>query len=69
MLERVQVITEEGEAKFAVIPFAEYIEVRELLADEEKLADYLDYLHMQNTKVQAQGHYSLAEVRTTLQID
>jgi hypothetical protein len=68
MLERIQVITEDGEAKFAVIPFAEYVEVRELLADEEKLADYLDYLHMQNVKRQAEGRHSLTEVRATLQV-
>ena len=43
MLDQVQVIKERDEAKFAVIPFEEYLFLKELLSDEEKLADYLDY--------------------------
>ena len=46
MLDQVQVIKENDQAKFAVIPFDDYLEVKELLGDEEKLADYLDYLDM-----------------------
>ena len=69
MLETVQVIQENGQAKFAVIPFEEYVSLKELLADEEKLADYLDYLHMQNVKAQGQQRHSLAEVRRALDLD
>jgi hypothetical protein len=68
MLEQVQVIRENGRAKFAVIPFEEYVSLKKLLADEERLADYLDYLHMQNVKAQRQQRHSLAEVRCALDL-
>jgi len=42
----VQVLTENGQAKFAVIPFAACEKLRALLTDEEKLADSFDYLHI-----------------------
>lgn len=69
MLEQVQVIKENDEAKFAVIPFAEYLQLKELLADEEKLADYLDYLHMQKVKAVAQQRFSLADVKRELVLE
>jgi hypothetical protein len=47
MLEKVQIIRENEEAKFAVIPYEDYLRIRDLLEDEEKLEDYLDYLHVQ----------------------
>jgi hypothetical protein len=52
MLENVQVIQENGQNKFAVIDFQEFILVKDLLSNEEKLADYLDYLHIQTVKKQ-----------------
>lgn len=69
MLEQVQVIRENGQAKFAVIPFEEYVSLKELLADEDKLADYLDYLHMQKVKGQGRQRRSLAEVRRVLDLN
>ncbi len=63
MLDQVQVLEENGQAKFAVIPFAEYLSLKELLSDEEKLNDYLDYLHMQKVKARSGGRVSLAEVK------
>ncbi len=66
MLEQVQIIEENGDAKFAVIPFDEYVALRELLSDEEKRADYLDYLHAQRVKAQESQRYTLAEVKTAL---
>ena len=69
MLDHVQVIKDNDRAKFAVIPFEEYLFLKELLSDESKLADYLDYLHMQNIKEQSQGRLSLAEVKRELAID
>jgi hypothetical protein len=69
MLEQVQVITENNEAKLALIPFVEYLQLKELLADEEKLADYLDYLHMQKVKARAQQRFSLADVKRELAIE
>jgi hypothetical protein len=40
-----------------------------LLADEEKLADYLDYLHMQKVKEQQPARLKLAEVKAALALD
>ena len=69
MLDNVQVITENGEAKFAVIPFAAFEAIQALLSNEEKLADYLDYLDMQKVKEHNPGRLRLAEVKTTLELD
>lgn len=66
MLEQVQILRENDEARFAVIPYQEYLELRELLSDEERLEDYLDYLHMQRVKQQDQSLYTLAEVKEEL---
>lgn len=69
MLEQVQILKENGDARFAVIPFDEYVTLKELLSDEEKLADYLDYLHMQNVKEKKPSRHSLAEVKAALEFD
>jgi hypothetical protein len=69
MLENVQVIQENGKAKFAVIPFDAYEEICDLLSDEDRLADYLDYLHMQKIKEQNPARLKLAEVKATLELD
>ncbi len=50
MLENAQIIKEHGQAKFAVIEFEEYLLIKELLSNAEKLEDYLDYLHIQEVK-------------------
>lgn len=42
---------------------------RALLTDEEKLADYLDYLHMQQVKAQQPARLKLAEVKAVLALD
>ena len=64
MLEHVQIIEEHGQAKFAVIDFEEYLSIKALLSEPEKLADYLDYLHMQSVKKEASSkRYTLAEVK------
>ncbi len=52
MLENVQVIQENGANKFAVIEFKEFVQLKELLTNAEKLKDYLDYLHIQTVKKQ-----------------
>jgi hypothetical protein len=69
MLDQVQVIKENDQAKFAVIPFEEYIFLKELLSNEEKLADYLDYLHVRKVKGHSQARFSLAEVKQALALD
>ena len=63
MLEHVQIIEEHGQAKFAVIDFEEYQSIKALLSEPEKLADYLDYLHMQSVKQTSSKRYTLAEVK------
>ena len=66
MFEQVQVIKEDNEAKFAVLPYAEYIRVRELLSDAEQLADYLDYLHMQTAKSESRERVGLHTAKEML---
>jgi hypothetical protein len=69
MFDHVQVIKEDEQAKFAVIPFEEYLFLRDLLTDEEKLADYLDYLHIQKVKNSTQQHFSLADIKKELALE
>jgi hypothetical protein len=66
MLDNVQIISDQGKAKFAVIDFEEYQYLKSLLSDEEKLVDYLDYLHMQKVKQQSSQRLSFEEVRQRL---
>jgi hypothetical protein len=66
MFEQVQLIKENDEAKFAVIPIEEFLFLKEILSDEEKLADYLDYLHMQRVKEEGTGRFSLQAVKEVL---
>jgi len=66
MLENVQIINDDGKAKFAVIDFEEYQYIKSLLSDEEKLQDYLDYLHIQRVKQQSSKRLSFEEVKRTL---
>jgi hypothetical protein len=63
MLENVQIISDHGKAKFAVIDFEEFEYIKSLLLDEEKLQDYLDYLHIQTVKQQSNKRLSFEEVR------
>ncbi len=69
MLDQVQIIKDRDEARFAVIPYEEYIFLRELLNDQEKLEDYLDYLHMQQVKAESTARYSLEEVKQLLGLE
>ncbi|MFZ2168954.1 MAG: hypothetical protein WAW61_04870 [Methylococcaceae bacterium] len=63
MLEHVQIIEEHGQAKFAVIDFEEYLSIKALLSEPEKLADYLDYLHMQTVKQASSKRFTLTEIK------
>ena len=63
MLEHVQIIEEHGQAKFAVIDFEEYLSIKALLSEPEKLEDYLDFLHMQAVKQASSKRFTLAEVK------
>jgi hypothetical protein len=69
MLEKVQIIRENEEAKFAVIPYADCLQIRDLLEDEEKLEDYLDYLHAQKVKCDVQNWHILQAVKESLGLD
>lgn len=69
MLDQVQVIKENDQVKFAVIPFDEYLFLKELLSDTEKLSDYLDYLHMQSVKAQSTQSLSLDDIKQALRLD
>ena len=59
MLENVQIIQENGQNKFAVIDFQEFVLVKDLLSNAEKLEDYLDYLHIQEVKNKIRQHVTL----------
>lgn len=69
MLDQVQFIKENDQDRFAIIPIDEYRFLKELLDDEEKLADYLDYLHLQRVKVQSNKRLSLAEIKHELSLE
>ncbi|MBK7218252.1 MAG: prevent-host-death family protein [Candidatus Promineofilum sp.] len=66
MLDQVQIIKDQDEARFAVIPYEDYLFLRDLLNDQEKLEDYLDYLHVQQVKAESSVRYSLEEVKRML---
>ena len=63
MLEHVQIIEEHGQAKFAVIDFEEYLSIKALLSEPEKLVVTLDYLHMQSVKQTSSERFTLTEVK------
>ncbi len=69
MLDQVQIIKDRDEARFAVIPYEDYLFLRDLLNDQEKLEDYLDYLHMQQVKDESSVRYSLEEVKRMLDLE
>jgi len=69
MLENVQIISDNGVAKFAIINFREYLDIKALLSDTSKLEDYLDYLHIKRVKKQTQKMFSLEEVKRELSAD
>jgi hypothetical protein len=66
MLDNVQFINDQGKAKFAIINFEEFQYIKSLLLDEEKLEDYLDYMHIQKVKKQSSKRLSFEEVQQTL---
>lgn len=63
MLDHVQIIEEHGKAKFAVLDFEDYLSIKALLSEPEKLEDYLDYLHMQTVKKSSSKRFTLDEVK------
>jgi hypothetical protein len=69
MLDNVQIINDNGQAKFAVLNFQDYLDIKALLSDTSKLQDYLDYLHIQKVKRQTEKMFSLEEVKRELSLD
>lgn len=69
MLDQVQIIKDHDQARFAVIPYEDYVFLRQLLTDQEKLADYLDYLHVQQVKSESAERFSLDEVKRSLGLE
>ena len=69
MFDQVQIIKDHEEARFAVIPYEEYLALRELLTDREKLADYLDYLHAQQVKADNTAWFTLQEAKQLLDLE
>jgi hypothetical protein len=69
MLNQVQIIKDRDEARFAVIPYEDYLFLRELLNDQEKLEDYLDYLHVQQVKAESSVRHSLEDVKRMLDLE
>jgi len=63
MLQNVQIITEQGKSKFAVIDFDEYLSIKELLSSVDKLQDYL---HIQKVKQQNPQWLTLDQVKQSL---
>ena len=59
-------MAKDGLANFVVIPSAAGEGLRALLTDEEKMADSLDYLHMQKIKAQQPARLKLADVNAAL---
>jgi hypothetical protein len=63
MSEHVHIIEEHGQAKFAFIDFEEYLSIKAPLSEPEKLADYLDYLHIQAVRQTSSKRFTLADVK------
>jgi hypothetical protein len=51
---KAQIIEENGEPKFAVLPYQAYQSLEAELADYDTLEDFLDYLHLLKAKAEAQ---------------
>ena len=47
-----QIIEENGEPKFAVLPYQSYQTLANELADFDSLEDFLDYVHLLKTKAE-----------------
>lgn len=69
MFDRVQFIKDKDQTRFAIIPIEDYLFLQELLTDEEKLADYLDYLHVQKVKATSETRLSLSDVKRELSLE
>ena len=59
---KAQIIEENGEPKFAVLPYQAYQSLAAELADYDTLEDFLDYLHLLKAKAEAQQWHTRDEV-------
>ncbi|MEI6089126.1 MAG: prevent-host-death family protein [bacterium] len=62
MLDNYQIISEDGQPRFAVIDYSELMDVRLLLDDPEKLEDYLDFMLIQRIKSECNEYVSIEEI-------
>ncbi|MGA0555861.1 prevent-host-death family protein [Larkinella sp. VNQ87] len=59
---KAQIIEENGEPKFAVLPYATYQTLAAELEDFDSLEDFLDYVHLIKTKSETKKWHSRDEV-------
>ena len=66
MLENYQIINVSGQPQFAVVDYVEFVKVRDILHNTEKLEDYLDYLHIKEVKTKNEDTITLDELKIEL---
>ncbi len=64
-----QIIEENGEPKFAVLPYQSYQALVHELADFDTLEDFIDYVHLLKTKAENTRWYTRDEVWKELGLD
>ncbi|MET7255520.1 prevent-host-death family protein [Dyadobacter jiangsuensis] len=64
-----QIIKENGEAKFAVLPIEIYDALRTVLSEFDSFEDFSDCLMAMNTKAETKTWHSLDDVKLQLQIE
>ncbi len=57
-----QIIEENGEPKFAVLPYTAFQELTEALAEFDSLEDFLDYLRLLQAKAETKSWHSRDEI-------
>ena len=68
MFDHVQVIEDKKKSLFAMIPYEEFLVLRDLLTDPAKLSAYLDYLNARSAKGESIDRLTLAEVKAALKL-
>ena len=62
MILQAQIIEENGEPKFAVLPYQSYQTLASELAEFDSLEDFLDYVHLLKTKVENKQWFTRDQV-------
>ena len=66
LLEKFQVIKENGKERFAVVEFSEFKKAKDIFSSTQKLQNYLDYIHIQEMKEKNEKRFSLKEAKKIL---